>query len=84
MAAALPRLTSRGERSEATSGGRGEFSPMSGGRARFHEVTGLTRTANPYAAGFQICIFDSTGMNSVWAANPGKRRGSRPGYGLPN
>jgi len=49
----------------------GEFSPMSVGRARIHGEIGLTRAANSYATGFQMCIPDSTGTNSAWAANPG-------------
>ena len=44
---------------------------MSIGRARFRGGIGLTRAANPYAAGFQRCILDSTGTNSAWAANRG-------------
>ena len=49
----------------------GEFSPMSVGRARIHGEIGLTRAANSYATGFQMCILDSTETNSAWAANAG-------------
>ena len=32
---------------------------------------GSPEPQNSYAAGFQRCILDFTGMNSVWAANRG-------------
>ena len=69
-AAALPRLTSRGKRSEATSGGRGVL-PDVWRPGAIPRGTGLTRAANPYTTGFQICILDSMGTISAWAANPG-------------
>ena len=79
-AAALPLdLVESSERDED-----GDFSPECAGRARFHGDTGLTRAANPRAAGFQICMLDSARKISGWAAGPGKRRGSPPGSGLPN
>ena len=79
-AAALP--LDLGESSEQDEDG--DFSPECAGRARFHGDTGLTRAANPRAAGFQICMLDSARKISGWAAGPGKRRGSPPGSGLPN
>ena len=79
---ARPRGVEHGSR-EATPRD-GDFSPECAGRARFRGDTGLTRAANPRAAGFQICMLDSARKISGWAAGPGKRRGSPPGSGLPN
>ena len=59
-------LAGREERSDEWGTGA-----VSVGRERFRGGIGLTRAANPYAAGFQRCILDFTGMNSVWAANRG-------------
>ena len=81
--ASAPRGVERETRPRGTAG-RGDFSPMSVGRAWFHGDIGLTRAGNPNVAGFQSRMSGSTWKDSAWAAGPGKWRGSRPGNGLPN
>ena len=64
-----PRGVERGSR-EATPRD-GDFSLECTGQTRFHGDTGLTRAANPNAAGFQMCMLDSVWKNSGWAAGAG-------------